>query len=136
MSENLFIEKINWFKQNEQPETVLMVADNPELIKIIIAWTNLEIMSVDNLTELAGNSENEVWDWLWKNSRFSLTALKAKTGAPYSESVLEQKMKTLIGNRILYPDGTVNSFVQRYLRSEVAKLFDTKPRQTSKNPKN
>ena len=42
MSENLYIEKLDWFKQNEKPETVLVIADNPELIQIVIAWTNLE----------------------------------------------------------------------------------------------
>jgi len=132
MNEDPFTEKLNWFKQNEKPETMLMVADNQELIKIIVAWSNLEVKPTDELTKLAGDSENEIWKWLWKNSRFSLTELKAKTGVAYSELVLEQKMKPLIGNRILYPDGTVNSFVQRYLRSEVAKLFETKPKKVTK----
>lgn len=124
-----------WFKQNEKPESVLMIANNPELIKIIIAWSNLDAKPADEFTKLTGNSENEVWKWLWENSRFSLTELKAKTGAAYSESVLEQKMKPLIGNRILYPDGTVNSFVQRYLREQVVKLFETKPKKTTKSAK-
>jgi hypothetical protein len=136
MSENLFAEKLAWFKQNEKPETVLAIADNHDLIKIIIAWSNLEVKPVHELTGLTGDSENEIWNWLWRNSRFSLTELKVKTGVPYSESVLEQKMKPLIGNRILYPDGTVNSFIQRYLRGEVAKLFEAKLRKTRKNAKN
>ena len=58
------------------------------------------------MTALTSDCENEVWDWLWGNSRYSLTKLKDQTGVPYSESVLEQKMKLLIGNRIIYPDGT------------------------------
>jgi hypothetical protein len=132
MSENLFVEKLAWFKQNEKPEAVLVIADNHELIKIIVAWSNLEVKPADNLTNLMGDSENEVWDWLWKNTGFSLTELKAKTGVPYSESVLEQKVKLLTGNRILYPDGTVNSFVQRYLRGEVAKLFEAKAKKSTK----
>jgi hypothetical protein len=63
---------------------------------------------------------------LWKNTKVNLTELKEKTGVPYSESVLESKLKPLIGNRILYPDGTINSFVQRYLRERVLKLFESK----------
>ncbi len=136
MNETLYAEKIKWLKQNEKPEAVLIVAVNPELIKIIIAWSNLEVKPADNLPELVGNCENEVWSWLWKNSQFSLAELNAKIGIPYSESVLEQKMKPLIGNHILYPDGTVNSFVQRYLRSEVAKLFETKPKKATRSAKN
>jgi len=135
MSESLFTEKLTWFKQNEKPESVLVIADSPEVIKIIIAWSNLEVKSADKLTKLTGDSENEIWDWLWKNSRFNLTELKAKTGVPYSELVLEQKLKPLIGNRIIYPDGTVSSFVQRYLREQVVKLFYAKPKKATKSVK-
>ena len=135
MNETLYTEKLDWFKHNEKPEAVLVIADNLELIKIIIAWPNLEVKPAENLSELKGNSENEIWDWLWKNTRFTLAEIKAKTGVPYSQSVLEQKMKPLIGNRVLYPDGTVNSFVQRYLRGEVAKLFEAKAKKTTKSAK-
>ena len=79
MNNNLFIEKLNRFKQNEKPETVLVIADNHELIKVIVAWSNLEAKPVDKMTKLTGDSENEVWDWLWKNTGFSLTELKVKT---------------------------------------------------------
>ncbi|HJX36106.1 MAG TPA: hypothetical protein VJ280_04010 [Dehalococcoidales bacterium] len=41
-------------------------------------------------------------------------------------------MRPLIGNRILYPDGTVNSYVQRYLREKVINLFDKKTRKITK----
>jgi hypothetical protein len=47
--------------------------------------------------------------------------------------LVERKLKPLVGNRVLYPDGTVNSFVQRYLRERVLKLFDTKPRKPAKS---
>ncbi len=43
MIENLYAEKLARFKQNEKPEAVLLVADNPERIKIVIAWTNLVV---------------------------------------------------------------------------------------------
>ncbi|MBI4285960.1 MAG: hypothetical protein HY670_08725 [Chloroflexi bacterium] len=128
MDENLYFEKLQQFKRNEKPEAVLVIADNQELIKIIIAWTNLEVSRADKLTELARESENEVWEWLWQNTRFDLAELKAKTGVPYSESVLDGKLKPLIGNRVIYPDGTANSFVLRYLRERVLKLFEAKPK--------
>jgi hypothetical protein len=135
VNEDIYKEKLVWFKQNEKPEAVLIIANSPELLKIIVAWSNLEVKPSDNLPCFAGDSEKEVWDWLWENSQFSLTELKTKTGVSYSESVLGQKMKPLIGNRILYPDGTVNSFVQRYLREQVVKMFEVKPRKTGKSIK-
>ena len=124
--EALFSEKLAWFKQNEKPEVVLVIADNVELIKIAVAWTNLEVHSTVVVSVLESRSENEIWKWLWENISYSLTELKEKTGVRYTESVLVQKMQPLIGNRILYPDGTINSFVQRYLREKVIRLFETK----------
>jgi hypothetical protein len=132
MPEDLFAEKLAWFKQNERPEAVLLVADNPERIKLVIAWTNLNVRRVEKLSELTGESENEVWEWLWKNASYSLAELKEKISVPFSESGLESKMRPLIGNRVLYPDGTVNSLVQRYLREQVLKLFEAKPKRPAK----
>ena len=126
MGENLWVEKLAWFKHNEKPEVVLVMADTPELIKIVIAWASLEVKRADKLTELKGETENEAWQWLWENALYRLSELKEKIGIPFSELALGNKMKPLIGNRILYPDGTVNSYVQRYLREQVAKLFEVK----------
>ncbi len=132
MDEDLYTEKLAWFKQNEKPEVVLVVADNPELIKIVIAWTSLAVKRADKLTELNSETENEVWEWLWENTKFSLVEFKEKIGISFSELALSNKLKPLIGNRIFYPDGTVNSFVQRYLREQVVKLFEAKPKRLAK----
>lgn len=128
MNRYMFAEKLNYFKQNEKPEAVLLVANNPERIKIVNAWANTAVRRVEKLIVLNSESENEVWEWLWKNIRYSRLELIDKIGISYSESSLESKMRPLIGNRILYPDGTINSFVQRYLRERVLKLFETKPK--------
>ena len=129
---DLFTGKLAWFKQNEKPEAVLIVASNPELVKIVVAWSYLDIQIAHSLSPLTGDSVNEIWNWLWENIQFNITDLKTKAGVSYSESVLEQKMKTLTGNRIVYPDGEINSFVQRYMRNEVAKLFENKLKKTAK----
>ncbi|MGD9118964.1 MAG: hypothetical protein PVJ08_09600 [Dehalococcoidia bacterium] len=126
MVENLYTEKLNWFKQNEKPEVVLLLAENPDLVKIVITWTSLKTKYTDKLSELLGDSESEVWEWLWENTTYSLKELKDKIGTSLSENALENKMKPLIGNRIIYPDGTLNSFVERYLREQVVKLFEAK----------
>lgn len=109
-----------------------MVADNPELIKIVVAWTSLDARRSDKLTELRSESENEAWEWLWENSRFSRAELKEKIDVPFSSVALENKLRPLISNRIIYPDGTVNSFIQRYLREQVLKLFEAKPKKSVK----
>ena len=132
MNKDLYAEKLAWFKQNEKPEAVIMVADNPDFIKIAIAWTNLDVKRAGELTSLHGESESEIWEWLWRNTRFSIAELKEKVGISFSELALEYKMKPLIGNRVIYPDSAVNSFVQRYLREQVLKLFEAKPKKPAK----
>ncbi|MBI4284131.1 MAG: hypothetical protein HY663_06660 [Chloroflexi bacterium] len=132
MSEDLYAEKLAWFKQNEKPEVVLLVADDPDRIKLVIAWNNLNVKRTEKLTELKSHSENEIWEWLWENAEYSKNEFLEKIGIPFSESGLESKLKPLFGNRILYPDGTLNSFVQRYLRERVLKLFEAKPKRATK----
>ena len=132
MAEDLYTEKLNWFKQNERPEVVLLLADNTNLRKIVVAWISLDTNRVDKLTGLLGDSENEAWEWLWKNTTYSLKELKEKIGTSLPETALENKMKPLIGNRIIYPDGTVNSFIERYLREQVVKLFEAKSMRPTK----
>jgi hypothetical protein len=131
---NIFEEKLSWFKQNEKPETVLLIADNPERIKLVIAWTNCSMKQSISYSELKGKSENDTWNWLWENVSYSATDLKEKSDTP-SEIVLENRIKPLIGNRIIYPDGTMNSYVQRYLRDQVLRLFDSKPKKPTKKSK-
>jgi hypothetical protein len=128
MIEDLYTEKLNWFKQNERPEIVLLLADNPELVKIVVAWTSLVVRHANKLTGFPGGPESKAWEWLWENTTYSLKELKEKIGTSLSEIALENKMRPLIGNRIIYPGGTVNSFVERYLREQVVKLFDAKPK--------
>jgi len=71
MIEDLYSDKLNWFKQNERPEAVLLIADNPDLVKIVVAWMSQGAKRVDKLVGLPGDSEGEVWEWLWENTTYS-----------------------------------------------------------------
>ncbi|MHB0877435.1 MAG: hypothetical protein ACYC5O_15465 [Anaerolineae bacterium] len=127
MNEDFYVEKLRWFKANEKPEAVLAVAECPVCIRMAVAWTTMEVHRAEKLTRLKGESESAVWDWLWRNATYSLAEFTDRIGIPYSQSALESRMRPLISNRVLYPDGTVNSSVQRYLREQVLRLFDAKP---------
>jgi hypothetical protein len=127
-----YADKLAHFKENEKPEVVLLIADDLDLIKIIVAWTNTTVTRAEKLSPLRGDSQSEVWEWLWKNAVYSRDELAAKSAL--TEYGFDKKMRPLIGNRVLYPDGTVNSFVQRYLRDRVLKLFEAKPKRPAKKP--
>jgi hypothetical protein len=126
-----FSELVHHFKQNEAPEVVLLIADDPALTKIVIAWSNLDMRPAKKMARSHGESERERWDWLWDNADYSLEELAERAGL--TAALVERKIKPLIANRVLYPDGTVNSFVQRYLRDQVLKLFDAKPKKQGKS---
>ena len=132
MGNDLFAERLRRLKEKENPEAVLLIADDPEFTKIVVAWTSLDVRPVDKPSRLPGESEREIWDWLWANARYSLDDLAERSGL--TAPLVERKLKPLIGNRVLYPDGTVNSFVQCYFRARVLKLFDAKPRKSAKGP--
>ena len=55
-----------------------------------------------------------ILDWLWVNPRYSPSDPGEIGGL--TVPLVERKPKLLVGNRVIYSDGTVNSFVQRYLR--------------------
>lgn len=131
MKKDIFAERLRPFKQSESPEAVLLIADDPELMKVVVAWTSLDVRPAEELEDLPGESERKMWDWLWANARYSVTDLAERSGL--STPLAQRRLKPLIGNRVLYPDGTVNSFVQRYLREKVLKLFDTKPRKPARS---
>jgi hypothetical protein len=111
-------------KADEKPEVVLLVADDPGLVKIAVAWSNTATACAEPVTQLKDESEGAVWDWLWENTRHSREELLSKVAL--SEREFERKWRILVGNRVVYPDGTVNTFVQRYLREKVLNLFGAK----------
>lgn len=131
MCDNEFSKRLSEFKAGEKPEAILFVGDDPELAKVVLAWTNTTVESIGELTPLVVDSENEIWDWLWENTAYSVEELIQKSGLP--RYGFEKKVGPLFSNRVLYPDGTINSFVQRYLREKVLKLFDAKPKRTGKS---
>jgi hypothetical protein len=128
--ERLWVERLAEFKSQENPEVVLLLPNAPDFIRITTAWTITAASPRAKLTQPPQDGgANAWWNWLWENAEFSLPDLVQK--ADLSEFQVGRKLQVLIGNRIIYPDGTVNSFVQRYLRDKVPKLFQLKNARTS-----
>jgi hypothetical protein len=125
-----FVERLEWFKANEKPEVVLLIADDRPKTKILIAWTNTTVRQRGNSSAPEGTDANEIWRWLWNQAEFDRDELREKSAVydPYFDG----RLQFLIGNRVIYPDGTINSFVQRYLRDRVLKLFEAKPARSTK----
>ncbi len=82
MNDDLYAQKLAWFKQNERPEAVLLVADDPELTKVVVAWTSLDVRPVVKPSRFQGESERDVWDWLWANVHYSTDDLAERSSLP------------------------------------------------------
>lgn len=123
MSHHEFDEKLAWFKENEKPEVVLLIADDPQKMKLLIAWSNTEVTWKDASSDCASERENDIWQWLWDKAHYDPEELLTKSGA--SPMGFDKRRQFLIGNRLIYPDGTMHSFVQRYLREKVLQLFQS-----------
>ena len=129
-AEQLWVERLSEFKGQERPEAVLLLAEDPELIRITVAWTNTNTAQPKKFTRPPQKDDgHEWWEWLWHNRTYSRQEVMEK-GA-YVELRFDRKFRTLIGNRLIYPDGTVNSFAQRYLREKVLKLFQARNQRAS-----
>lgn len=131
MANALFTEQLQRLKRDERPEVVLLVADDPALMKIAVAWASLDVRPAEEPMDPPDELDRKAWDWLWANVEYSVDELAEKSGL--TATLVERKLRPLIGNRILYPDGTVNSFVQRYLRERVLKLFEAKPKRPARS---
>ncbi len=126
MNEQRYEEKLAEFKAREKPEVVLLLGDDAGLVRITVAWTNTVTCQAKKLTRPPKvDDANSWWNWLWENTTYSRQELMEKAYQSYQG--FDQKLKALIGNRILYPDGSINSLAQRYLRERVLKLFQAKP---------
>lgn len=121
MGKNLWQETLKGFKEREKPEAVLMVAGNAELTRIAVAWSNLHVKRKSRLTPFEGDTEEEKWHWLWDNCEFSREELMRRI--PGASKTTEQKFTALVANRVLYPDGTLNTFVKKYLGERVLTAF-------------
>jgi hypothetical protein len=121
MKRNLWSERLEQVKQQERPEAVLLVAGSTELTRIAVAWSGTHVVRAKRLTTCRRDDEEGVWRWLWNNAEYSKAEFLSRI--PVSGKNTEQKFSALIANRVLYPDGSVNSFVERYLREKVLGLF-------------
>jgi hypothetical protein len=122
--QDLYAERLLRFKENEKPEAVLMAADSPHLLKIVVAWTGMPVCRKRLLRQLKGTGEEAIWNWLWENTEYSHDELIKRI--PAADTTTPRKIEALIANRVLYPDGTANGFVEKYLREQVLRHFSRK----------
>jgi len=116
---NLYQSELDLFKAKESPDSVLLL--DAGLWRFLIAWKNLQVSRRRRLTTPGGHDERSMWEWLWENASFSVNELALLAGASAKEA--EEKLNMLSGVRIVYPDGTLNGYVEKLLKARVVMLF-------------
>jgi len=121
MRKNLWSARLTEFKQREKPETVLMVAGSADLMRIAVAWPGTLVVKKRRVLPCRCDEPESMWRWLWDSVAFSKEEFFGRV--PGATEKTEQKFAALVANRVLYPDGTLNSFVEKYLQERVLTLF-------------
>ena len=112
---------IDQAKEQEHPDVVLLISDNSEAHRMLVSWKNLpknttgEKKKPVSLSELWNNLDIDINQWA--------SIARVHTGLARDIS------KMLIVNNLIYPDGTLNQFVQKFLNSLViARISKAKPK--------
>ena len=112
------------FKANENPEAILVVGEDALMTRLVLAWPNVARTDMEPTMSFSKDWDDvERWDWLWTGVRYSKKDIFSVVG----RSRLDIQLRVLIANRILYPDGTVHSYLTKFFRTRVVKLLEKKP---------
>jgi len=104
-------EAIRSAKENEQADVVLLIADNPDAQRMVVAWKNVPRKHKKTTETL--NSLEEAWEKTDYDIEEWASISKVHSG------LARDIAKMVIANKIIYPDGTTNQFVQKYLNAIV-----------------
>ncbi|MDD3655010.1 MAG: hypothetical protein PHO01_12695 [Desulfotomaculaceae bacterium] len=98
------------YRAAQIPEIVNFLIDSPYLVKIALAWQQMEKDLTDPGPELDLSK-------LWKLVSIDYYQLSLMTGLEAIQ--IMDGMEILKNNRIIFPDGSMNRYVKAYLRSQV-----------------
>ncbi len=111
------------FKANENPEAILVVGEDSLMTRLVLAWPNVARTGTEPVEPLSKDWDDvKRWNWLWSGIRYSKKEICDVVGRPR----LDVQLRVLIANRILYPDGTIHSYLTKFLRTRVIKLLEKK----------
>jgi hypothetical protein len=112
---------IDQAKECEPADVVLLISDQPEAQRMLVAWKSLP----KKILEARKNPTclQDIWD----NIEFDIE--KWSANASVHTGLAKSISKMLISNNLIYPDGSLNSFVQKYLNAlVVSKISKVSPK--------
>lgn len=110
------------FEKKEDPTMLAPLVGNPDLIKVAVAWTRLDLPKPGNMFQREdSDSENARWHDLWSiwgSLWTTLTAdLSVATGLPPHS--ITSLIRILIYHRLIYPDGRMAKKAEQFISGQL-----------------
>lgn len=94
--------------------------DSDSLRRLVVAWPKIKKVKINSgmahPTDLA-----DLWEWIWEQVQYNVDDLRRTSGV--GPNILNL-MQVLIGNHLLYPDGTVSIWAQKIIRQILKTKLD------------
>ncbi|MCC6156902.1 MAG: hypothetical protein IT350_02540 [Deltaproteobacteria bacterium] len=107
-----FEEIVEALRAKESPDAIILIAENPRAQKLVVAWKTVEIR------RLAVSDSCQSGRGPWGSIEFDRQQWYRHAGLSPFEG--QRDAECLIANSIVYPDGTIHEYVQKFLNSLVA----------------
>lgn len=104
------------FKENEEPENIVAIIDDDEMLKGLVAWKSV-VVKYKAAGECQEKEEAAQWNWMWDYVEFDLAAFGVVAGAKGQD--VGGLFRRLKGLRLIYPDGTINKLAKSYLQTTI-----------------
>jgi len=124
MNEKSYGEVLSHFKEMKNIEKVVSLIGDKNLINALLAWKSVTITYKETGLFCDSPSENEQWEWLWKNVKFDLQKFTIVAGLKVQDGTFF--FERLKGLKLIYPDGTIDPFASQYLTSVIVKTLGLK----------
>lgn len=117
---------IGQFRQRETPEQIMCLVDNVGLQKLVAHWEMTRLRPAAAIQACpTGESESELWDWLWAHVQIDLGELAGGLGQ--SPPRLQSMLAMAKSNRLIYPDGRIHEHARKFLHARIAQELGANP---------
>jgi len=121
-----FGEVLASFKKDEEAENIVAIIDDDDLQNGMIAWKSVRI-KYKAAKDCIEKDTIDRWKWLWDQIEYDAQGFGVVAGARVQD--VGKLLDRLIGLRLIYPDGTINTLARQYLQTIImSKIRSATPR--------
>ncbi len=113
MSGPSFEDILESFKKSTDTTNIIPLLSEEDAQKLVVAWPKV-VLTWIRVKGPAPESQNERWQWLWNHVTWPEAELRDISGLP--EIKFKRVFNIVKGNRLIFPDGTVSGFADKYLK--------------------